>query len=155
MTGIKPDRRQVIRAGAWTVPAIAVATAAPAFAASAANMSTSSGTFVVRNNNFIDSSNVVLRNTGSGTTSGLSILITVTAGVDASGHTAPGGWTITVIGTNQVRFIAPLNGQIDAGVNLPVTFSIRRLNTNGGTISGAIDVASPGVDGALTSLVYT
>jgi hypothetical protein len=154
---LKPERRQLIKAGAlvWTVPVVAVATSAPAFAASDANMSTSTGTFVVRNNNFIDSSNTILRNTGSGPTVGLSILITVSAGVDSTGHTPPTGWTTTVLNGTQVRFTAPAGQQVAAGttVALPV-FSVRRLNNGGGTISGVIQVTAPGVGGNLTTLTY-
>jgi hypothetical protein len=126
VTGIKPDRRQVIRAGAWTVPAIAVATAAPAFAASTqANLSGSSATAPTRNQKVITGT-LTIRNAGPDQTSALTVTVTIASGVDAgfAAHSLP-GFTVTNVTTTTVTFSAVT--QLDPGAPLgPLTYTVTR-----------------------------
>lgn len=162
MPALASDRRQLLRAGAWALPVVAVAAAAPAFASSLrANMSTSSGpappptppppAFTksgTGNNNYIDGS-LVLRNTGGAMTTALTITVTVSDGVSqtAAGHVPPTGWTTQIVPgtTTKVRFVAPVPaGQIAGPTGQqPVVFRVKRL-ANGNSTASVDALIDPG-----------
>ena len=153
MTGIKPDRRQVVRASLWTVPAIAVAVTAPAFAASGANLSTSTGTISRANGNPQPVTlNLTIRNSGTASTTALKVKFTL-AGLAATGHTYPANWSVPVISGNQITFTY-LGSQLGAGQNIPAgPFVLSRGSTTGSaTVQVEID---PGGGGTKASFTLT
>ena len=145
MTGIKPDRRQVVRAGIWTVPAIAVAATAPAYATSAANLSTSTATNPSRNGR-VYTGTITIKNTGQSTTAALTVTVDLALGVDADPtlHTLS-GFTVTSVTTTTVTFTAI--SQLGAGQNIgPLTYTVRRSNS-GASVSALTVNISPGGGG--------
>ena len=146
MTGIKPDRRQVVRAGIWTVPAIAVATTAPAYAASAADMSGPLTTYTrvgTSKNPFTARLNV--SNSGGATTQGLVVRITISdLAPQGSQPAAPSGWTIQPYTTGNT-IVYKKNGEMPGGTTEgPFDFVVARLNSGSGTATIVVDPGSPG-----------
>jgi hypothetical protein len=119
------ERRTVLRAGAvaWTVPAIAVVTAAPAFACSPAGSLTLSS-FVANYRNHTNANSVVpteivvtstIANGGTQPTTGYTRILTIpsdlftsVSSTTPSGYSAPtitgglAGWTLTYVRTTQL-----------------------------------------------------
>lgn len=163
MPALQPERRQLLKAGAlvWTVPVIAMATAAPAYASSGAVMAASSGTnplqpFSRRGTGgafFIDA-NLTLRNTGTSSTSALTVTITVPSGVSATGQVAPADWSVTVLNTTQVRFalLVPPATQIAGPTGeRVVSFTVRRSAGNASElITAVVDPGGGGIPGTIT-----
>lgn len=139
MTGIKPDRRQVIRAGAWTVPAIAVATAAPAHAASAVNLGGSTVDSATMRPGQVLRVVVTIRNAPSAaTTTALQVSISV-PDIDslANQPAPPTGWgpppvtaTPPSISGNVITFTSTT--QLAPGDSVTVTFDIKRTKSTAG-----------------------
>ena len=139
MTEIKPSRRHVVRAGAWTVPAIAVAAAAPSYAASTqSNLSGTTATAPTRNQKVVTGT-LTIRNSGPDQTSALTVTVTIEAGVDASfaAHSLS-GFTVTSVTTTTVTFTA--TNQLDAGSFVgPITYSVTRKD-NGQASTTTVNV---------------
>lgn len=161
MTSTHPERRQVLKAGVWTLPVVAVATAAPAFASSGADMRPSNGTVptmpFVRTGAagvfFIDA-NLTLRNGGTGPTTALTVTITVPTLVSQTAADHVGnGWSVTVLSATAVRFTAP--AQLAAGpLPLVVSFGVRRTGGNASdSISAVVDPAGGGIPDTITGNV--
>lgn len=158
MPQLQPERRQVLKAGAiaWTVPVVAMATAAPAYATSGSNMSTSSATATLENFVFQRvETTIVLRNSGSGPTTALTITISIAGQLVAQGSqpSAPTGWTLTGInsGTNTATFTRI--AQLGAGSGETVTFALRR---NFSIFADAVNATViPGGGGVGTTLTLT
>ncbi len=117
MTEAKPTRRTVVRTAAWTLPAVSVATAAPAFAASTdyTDLSTSQAptpsrssptTIEVPATTFINTGNVVSR--------GISVRIEANIAITKimAGPIDPGavGVVISGLGTTVVTMQVPADG---------------------------------------------
>ena len=147
MTGTTPSRRQVVRAGAWTVPAIAVAAAAPAFAASGANIKNPGSTATITQSgsggNREFSVTTTIRNDGPVATENLTVRITITGGANPSVTQTPIGFTLfaTENVTGGVTFVFTANAQLAGnGATIPVpptaapVFKVKPGN-NSGTIS--------------------
>jgi hypothetical protein len=143
VTGIKPDRRQVMRAGAWTVPAIAVAAAAPAFATSGANINNPGSTGpITESGNGANREfrlTATIRNDGTVATENLTVRISIAGGssptvslLPASGFNPP---TIEVSGTT-TTFVFTATSQLapNGGIIGPLVFGVKPGNSNG-TIS--------------------
>ena len=131
MTGTTPSRRQVVRAGAWTVPAVAVAAGAPAFAASTqADMSTSTGTLTHTPGSSDVSGSITLVNSGLGATTALVIDVSIAPGgvftSNTTQHTVSAGWNKSIVGSGSsavVRFTKI--AQVNPGPGGVVTFTVR------------------------------
>ena len=154
MTGTTPSRRQVVRAGAWTVPAVAVATAAPAFAASGANLSTSSGTITRAGGNPQPITiNLTIINSGTATTDSLTLTLTV-AGLQSA--TTPSGWTQVSLNTTTGVVTYTRNSQLP-GTNGPGSnttaagpFVLTRNVTGNAAVAVDLDPGAGGVHGVFT-----
>jgi hypothetical protein len=149
VTGIAPERRQVLKAGVWTLPAIAVATSAPAYATSSADLRPSTITSTKRT--LGPSVTVVLRIENAGAqTSDLRATFTVPSGISATQPaTTADGWTLVAgsvnTSTNTLSYKAP--AQLGSGQFITPTFVINRT-TNGQGSGNPITVdLSPGTSG--------
>lgn len=135
MTEIRPSRRHIVRAGAWSVPVIAVAATAPAFATSGANLSTSSATARITNPISFDQrveTTIALKNTGTGPTASLTVSITITGDLRALNYpqsNAPAGWALTSVDTGQDTATFTRNAQLAAGSTENVVFTLRRVTS--------------------------
>ena len=149
MPAPQPERRQLLKAGAlvWTVPVIAVATAAPAYATSASDLSTS--TVSVTSPQKPISVDTVIRNTGTAPTTALKVTVTSPNAVSAT-QAAPAGWTVQVTGPNTVVFTAV--DQLAGSTNLAASFVVERGNNGAGTVTVVID---PGGGGRGTTQSFT
>ena len=161
MTGPMPERRQVLKAGAlaWTVPVVAVATAAPAYATSGSNLSTSSATATLTSffNQRIETT-VVLRNSGSGPTTSLTVTISIARELMGAGSqpSAPAGWSLTTVDTGTDTAVFTRIAQMDAGATETVTFVLRRnfsfqadqatvvIDPGGGGVGATLNVTGVG-----------
>lgn len=158
LTEIMPARRHIIRAAAWSVPVIAVAATAPAFAASGANFSTSSTTAKLFATGFFGltqrvETTVVLRNSGTAPTAALTVTISTAGDIQANNQTAPAGWTLTSVDTASDTAVFTRTAQLPAATNETVTFVLRRSPDFGGeTVTVAIN---PGAGGTVTTLTLT
>lgn len=149
MPAPQPERRQLLKAGAlvWTAPVIAVASAAPAYATSASNLSTS--TVTVRSPQKPIAVDTVIRNSGTGPTTALKVTVTAPNAVSAT-QVAPDGWTVQVTGPNTVVFTAA--DQLPGNTNLAASFVVERGNNGAGTVTVVID---PGGGGLGTTQSFT
>lgn len=149
MPAPQPERRQLLKAGAlvWTAPVIAVATAAPAYATSASDVSTS--IITVTSPQKPIRVNTVLKNAGTGPTTALKVTVTAPNPVSAT-QVAPAGWTVQVTGPSTVVFIA--TAQLAGATNLAADFVVDRGNNGAGTVTVVID---PGGGGLGTTRSFT
>lgn len=146
---LQPTRRTVLRTAAWTAPAVSIAVAAPAFAASVALNGTPLSVSIDRNQN---TKTVVwvlsFKNTGSTTISNLQAVFTgVTSTTGLAVKTGTNTWSGTGTSTRTYTgTIAP-----GATVNFVATFA--RSDNATGTASVTLSV--PGMTGSLiTSASY-
>jgi hypothetical protein len=138
VTGTAPSRRQVVRAGAWTVPAIAVAAAAPAFAASGANLSTSTlGTVTSTGNGAGKVAVIPIRiiNTGQAFTENLTVKITVTGG--GGGAATATGFSVTYDSLTSTYTFVRTAGQVPGTAGPGDNFIDAVFNVPPGNSSGA------------------
>jgi hypothetical protein len=145
VTGIKPDRRQVIRAGAWTVPAIAVATAAPAFATSGADLRPSSITSAARSGTGGSPTLTVVihvENGGTSSTTGLNVSFSAPS-LSTTQPPLQNGWSLVSATTTTVVYSAP--AQYGAGTFQDLTFVLNRTANGTGTVSVEFKT-SPGIN---------
>ncbi|MCW2739316.1 hypothetical protein [Nocardioides sp.] len=154
----QPERRQVLKAGAlaWTVPVVAMATAAPAYATSGSNLSTSTATTRILGFWSLAQrieTTVVLRNAGSGPTTALSVTISIAEELSAAGlqPLAPAGWTLTTLDTAGDAATFTRNTQLAAGANETVVFVLRRSYAFAGdSVTVVVTPAGGGVGATLT-----
>ncbi|PKH38962.1 hypothetical protein SAMN05192575_103357 [Nocardioides alpinus] len=111
---MQPERRQLLKAGVWTLPVISVAVAAPAFATSNSNLATTTGVLSRdRGNPQPLTATLTIRNTGSGSTTALTATFTV---VGLTAATAAPGWALTSIDlTTGVVVFTKSNAQLAGG----------------------------------------
>ena len=142
MPAPQPERRQLLKAGAlvWTAPVIAMATAAPAYATSASNLSTS--TITVRSPQKPIAVDTLIKNTGTGPTTALKVTVTAPNAVSAT-QAAPDGWTVQVTGPNTVVFTAA--AQLPGNTNRPASFVVERGSNGAGTVTVVIDPGGGGL----------
>lgn len=125
MTQFTTDRRTIVKGAAWAVPAISVAVAAPALAASPGdgpNLSTSVSAGGTRDGDVLTISPATLRNSGNQETDGVTVEFSADVVIEnlTLGGIDPGGLGITVSGkgTNTVTMTVPPSG-LSAGSNIP------------------------------------
>lgn len=141
VTGTTPSRRQVVRAGAWSVPVVAASVAAPAFATSnkadltkstavdpgvkAGNGNGSSITITVTPSN-ID---------GNADTTGLRVEISNISGLKAANlQTGPTGYNTTAPTVSGTTITFYANAQLAGGATgTSVTFTIQVGNSGNST----------------------
>jgi hypothetical protein len=141
----------------WTVPVVAVAATAPAYATSGSNLSTSTATARIVATGFFGltqrlETTVVLRNPGSGPTTALTVTISTGGDINAAGSQAPApaGWTLVSVDTGSDTATFTRIAQLGASTSETVTFVLRRSPDFGGeTVTVAI---SPGAGGVGTTL---
>lgn len=134
----------------WTLPVVAVATAAPAFASSGSNLSTSSGT-ISSPKKPIEVS-LTIKNTGSAGTCALTVRIDAPNAVSST-QVAPSGFTVTTIGSNFVIYTA--TDQLAAGAMIgappnPILFVVDRGNNGAGTVTVTINPGCGGTPGIVS-----
>lgn len=117
MTELRPTRRTVVRTAAWALPAVSIASAAPAFAASSdfTDLSTSTApsptrssptTIEVPATTFINTGNVVSRGISVRIEASIAITKIMAGPIDPSTV----GVTITGLGTTVVTMAVPVDG---------------------------------------------
>lgn len=150
MPAPQPERRQLLKAGAlvWTAPVIAVATAAPAYATSASDLSTS--TVTVRSPQKPISVDTVIRNAGTGPTTALTVTVTAPNPVSTT-QVAPDGWTVQVTGPSTLVFTA--TAQLSGNTDLAVSFVVARGNNGAGTVTVVIDPGGGGLGTTQSSTI--
>ena len=138
-----PNRRTVLKGAAWTAPAIVVATAAPAFAASQIRPAVTSTTTSSRSGSNVTVSST-FTNAAAIATTGLIVTYEITplAGSTVSGpvDSITGGWTastptfngavMTVVFTKA----APQLGAAPSSVTLGFRFNASPANSAAGTV---------------------
>ena len=140
------DRRAVVRSATWAVPVVAVAAAAPAFATSGSNLSTSTIgpiTSIGNGANRVVTVTVTIINSGTGPTTALRATIALEREVNAGDQIAPLGWSVSYDpATTTLTYTAAT--QLAAGAARVVVFSIRPGNSSD---LGAVVALDPGGGG--------
>lgn len=147
MTHVTPSRRAVIRTAAWTVPAVTVATAAPAFAASGApNLSGTSFPTPVRDGGKLSFTGVSMSNSGGTRTEGITFTF-VSTGATITDITAAAatpvsavGMTLSGLGTNTVTMTIPASSGFNVNGGSSVTIPVP-INIIVSSTSGAVSIA--------------
>ena len=146
MPAMQPERRQLLKAGIWSLPVIAVAAAAPAFASSGSDLRPSSITSANRTGNgSAPTLTVVLRVANGGTSSTTDLTASFNVPSLSATQTTQGGWTVVSVSvaTNTVVYRAP--SQLDAGSFVTPTFVINRAANGTGSVSVSLDPAGGGI----------
>ncbi|MCF6379884.1 hypothetical protein L2K70_19905 [Nocardioides KLBMP 9356] len=149
MTEIKPSRRQVVRAGAWTVPAIAVAVAAPAFATSGADLRPSTITSASRTGQGNTPTLTVvihIENGGTSETTGLNVSFSAPS-LSTSQPPLQNGWSLVSATITTVVYKAP--AQYAAGTFQDLTFVLNRTANGTGDLVVGFNT-SPGISDSET-----
>ena len=140
------DRRAVVRSATWAVPVVAVAAAAPAFATSGSNLSTSTiGPIVTvgSGSNRFTNVTVTIINSGTGPTTALRATIALERDVRPQDQVAPVGWTVSYDPATWTLTYTSAT-QLAAGATRAVIVTIRPGNNSA---LGAVVALDPGGGG--------
>ncbi|MBE7324835.1 hypothetical protein IEQ44_09225 [Nocardioides sp. Y6] len=139
---VAPTRRALLRATAWSLPVVAVATAAPAYASSqgggeiivmAATLSATNGSASSTSNgtNYIFTGRVTITNPATAPTQGLQVVLTLNGyplhgneSVSGSGGSGLGAWTSSVNTSQGIVITLTAPTQLAGNTSTTVTFKI-------------------------------
>lgn len=152
MPALASDRRQLLRAGAWALPVVAVAAAAPAFAASlGANInvpgSTAQATGTRDGGNRETRIAATIQNLGQAATQNLTVRIAITGGSGPTAFLVPAGFSPPTMETsgNTVTFVFAAVTQLVAngGIVGPVVFGVKPGNNSATVVVSFTAANSP------------